>query len=221
VVRTAELEWQQRVSFVSFSLRGYVAFYRDFIAERSATPEETTRAFERNELASSVDPAWVVINDNLDRIRSYGGTATLQARPLRGLNVAGSVTVSRDQSAQIGDVLWPRSFGNLRLAYEFRPDGPALALATSFAHKRGAFNSATNADTPAAVSKVRDAFDLRLTLTSPIRAVSGLRVRAGTGVRVFPDAPYLVTGGSGTSERVQYFHDVPQLFVLLGASYDY
>ncbi|HEX6245594.1 MAG TPA: TonB-dependent receptor [Polyangiales bacterium] len=220
VVRTAELEWQQRVSFVSFSLRGYVAFYRDFIAQRSATPDETSRAFERNELASSVDPTWVVINDNIDRIRSYGGTVTLQARPVRGLSVAGSVTVSRDHSEEISDVLWPRSFGNFRLAYEFRPDGPSLSLATSFAHKRNAFNSAANTENNTVI-KVRDTFDLRLTLSSPIRGVAGLRVRAGGGVRVFPDAPYLLTGGSGTGERVQYFHDVPQLYLLLGVSYDY
>ena len=42
------------------------------------------------------------------------------------------------------------------------------------------------------------------------------------GVRVLPDTPYLLTGSpDDPSLRVQYYHDRPQLHLLLGASYDY
>lgn len=221
-VRTVELEWQQRVSFVNFSLRGYAAFYRDFIAQRSASADETEQAFADQKLASTVDPDWVVINDNLRRIRAFGGSATLSAKPVRGLSIAGSVTVSRTQSPDLDVTLWPHSFGNLRLAYEFRPGGPTLAFASSLARGRRLFNSATNDGSTNRSLRAPDALDLRLTLTSPVRAVSGLSVRAGAGVRTVPHTPYLLTGSPDEpSLRVQYYHDLPQLHLLLGASYDY
>jgi outer membrane receptor protein involved in Fe transport len=222
IVRTVELEWQQRIAFVSFSLRGYAAFYKDFIAPREATSGETARGFANGELASTVDPEWVVTNDNIRHVNAYGGSATLQARPVRGLTVAGSVTVSRTHAPGLDNGLWPHSFGNLRLAYEFQPGGPALALAGAFAHNRRAFNSSANAQSVAKNPLAADALDLRLTLTSPIRPVAGLSVRASAGVRVFPDAPYLVTGSPDAPElRRQYAHDLPQLHLLLGGSYDF
>jgi outer membrane receptor for ferrienterochelin and colicins len=222
IVRTVELEWQQRISFVNFSIRGFAAFYEDFIAQRSATPEETDRAFADQQLASTVDPEWVVINDNLRRIRAFGGSATLSAKPVRGLSIAGSVTVSRTQSPGHTATLWPNSFGNLRLAYQFRPGGPTLAFASSLARGRRLFNTAANEDSINPSPRAPDALDMRLTLTSPIRAVDGLSVRAGGGVRVMPDTPYLLTGSpDDPASRIQYYHSLPQLHLLLGASYDY
>jgi outer membrane receptor protein involved in Fe transport len=222
IVRTAELEWQQRIGFASFSLRGYAAFYKHFIAPRVASDAEVQRGFDTGQLASTVDPAWVVTNDNVQRINAYGGSAVLQARPIRGLTVAGSVTVSRTHSPDLDDSLWPYSFGNLRLSYEFQPGGPALSLAGTFAHRRRAFNSAANAESVAKTPIASDALDLRLTLTSPIRAVRGLSMRSSAGVRVLPDAPYLITGSPDVPElRRQYAHDLPQLHLLLGASYDF
>jgi outer membrane receptor protein involved in Fe transport len=223
VVRTAELEWQQRVSFLSFALRGWVALYDDFINQRPATENEVMRGLASSQLASTVTPEYVVTNDNVDQITSYGGTLTLQARPAPGLSLAAAVTTSHTKSPGLTQSLWPAVFGNFRAAYAFASEGPALAFAGAYAFTRQAFNSfADGTDTPAA-SAVGDALDLRLTFTSPVHPIRGLSLRAGLGVAVFPDTPYIITGPTETDPniRVQFSHEQPQLYLLLGVSYDF
>jgi outer membrane receptor protein involved in Fe transport len=222
IVRTGELEWQQRVSFLSFALRGWVALYQDFINQRPATEDEVMRGIASRELATSVDPDYVVTNENLDQITAYGGEFTLQARPATGLSLAAAVTLSHTKSPGLSKALWPAAFGNFRAAYEFDPQGPTLALAGTYAFSRQAFNSYEDSANTKAASVVSDALDLRLTFSSPVRAVSGLRLRAGLGVSVAPDTPYIITGPTETSPntKVQFSHEQPQLYLLLGVGYD-
>lgn len=222
VVRTGELEWQQRASFVSFGVGAWIAVYQDLIAQRPASEEEVSRGLESRELAASVTPENVVMNDNVDRLTAYGGTLTLQARPMDKLSLGATLTVSHTKAPGLTESLWPAGFGNFRAAYAFERDGPTLALAAAYAFARKAFSSyADNATTADAVA-VSDALDLRATLTTPVHAWPGVRLRAGFGVRVFPDMPYAVTGPSETEPdtRLQFSHDQPQLYLLLGASYD-
>jgi outer membrane receptor protein involved in Fe transport len=222
VVRTAELEWQQRFLFVSFSLRGWVAFYDGFINQRTATEDEVMRGLASGALASTVTPDYVVVNDNVDQITAYGGTLTLQARPTSRLSFVANVTVSHTESPGLTEYLWPVAFGNLRAAYTFAPDGATLALASTYAVARNAFNSfANNANTAPAV-RVHDALDLRLTFASPIHPTPGLRVRAAVGGRVFPDEPYVITGPTETVPdlKLQFSHERPSLYFMLGVGYD-
>jgi outer membrane receptor for ferrienterochelin and colicins len=223
IVRTVELEWQQRVSTLSFSLRGYAAFYRDLIDTRQATDAEIAGAFDSGELASTADPAYIVTNDNLNHVRSYGGSATLQLRLIEDLTIAGSVTVSRSDVGGLTQTLWPRSFGNARVAYRLGPRAGTLALAASFAHHRRAYND--NDETIALVHNpvANDQVDLRLTHSATLHKLPGFGLRASLGARLLPDQPYLVTVPTVASPTlpVQYQHALPQLYLLLGANYDF
>jgi outer membrane cobalamin receptor len=223
VVRTAELEWQQRVGWMSLSLRAFAAFYENLIDSRSATEAEVARALDRGELASTADPEWIVTSDNVNRVRSYGGSATLQLRPLTGLTLAGSTTVSRSSTPGPTLTLWPTSFGNARVAYEFHKGGPTLGLSALFAIRRRAFSDVTEDVALLRNPYAKNEVDLRLTVSSPVRALSGLSMRASVGARLLPDQPYLVSTPivDAPDTPVQYAHDRPQLHLLLGASYDF
>lgn len=221
-VHTAEIEWQQRVAFLSFVVRGWYARYEHFIDQRPATADEVTRGLESHQLTTTADPAYVVTYANLETITAWGGTLTVQARPVTGLTLMAATTISRSDALGRGEWLWPLAFGNFRAAYAFEPNGPALAFASTFAFGRYAFNAYAddpNVDTPGRVS---DALDMRLTFTAPVASVAGLRYRIGTGLRVFPDTPYRVEGPteSAPNTPVQYNHEQPQLYLLLGVSYD-
>lgn len=222
IVRTAELEWLQRIGVVSLTLRPWLAFYQDFIVPRTATAADAARGFETGELARTVDARYAIVNANIDEIGAFGGTLVLQARPATGLLLAAAVTASRSRSPQLTESLWPHLFGNVRAAYEFAPQGASLALAGTFAVGRDAFNS--YADNPLTAPRIsaRGALDLRLTLATPVPVVPGLHVRASAGVRVLPNTPYVVAGPSESNPnlRLQFDHSQPQLHLLLGVSYD-
>ncbi len=222
IVRTAELEWQQRVSFVSFALRGWLALYDEFINQRAATDDEVMRGIASRELATSATPDFVVTNDNVDQITGYGGELSAQLRPVDRLTLAAAVTVSRTNAPAFADSLWPSVFGTIRAAYQFVPAGPALAVAGAYAINRRAFNSYANSVEAAPSSPVNDALDLRLTFTSPIDPVPGLGVRAGLGVTATRHAPYAVIGPDETAMDLplQFSHEQPQIYLLLGVSYD-
>ena len=223
VVRTAELELTQRIGWATAALRGYAAFYDGLIDARPATEQEVLRAIARGQLSSTADPAWIITNDNLNPVDSYGGSLTLQLRPTRALTVAASATLSRSTSPEQTLTLWPVAFGNMRVLYEFWRDGPTLGFASVFAIKRRPFSDYDDDRSLLVDAYARQQLDMRLTLASPIRALPGLRIRAGLGARVQPDLPYLVTHPSPATPDVptQYAHDLPQLHLLLGVSYDH
>jgi outer membrane receptor protein involved in Fe transport len=223
IVRTAELEWQQRIGMLSFSLRGYAAFYKHLIDTRPASDAEVERAVERGELASTADLSWIVTSDNLNSVRSYGGSATLQLKPIEDLTIAGSFTASRSFSDGPTLTLWPHSFGNARVAYRFASSGATLGLVAVFAHHRRSFNDREEVVSRSQNPVLKDQVDLRLTFCSPVRKLPGLSVRSSIGARLLPDQPYLVTAPTMADPAypVQYQHDLPQLHVLVGANYDF
>jgi outer membrane receptor for ferrienterochelin and colicins len=223
VVRTAELEISQRFGFAQLALRGYVAFYEDLIDQRDASEEEVARAFARGELAENADPLWIVTNDNLNRVRSYGGSLTFQLKPLRSLTLSGSTTVSHSTSSGSLLTLWPRAFGNARVLYAFRSDGPTLGLAAAFAARRRPYPSTTEDLWIEPLREVDPMLDVRLTVASPVRAVRGLSVRGSIGTRIFADQPYLIAlpASDSPDDTFEFAHDLPQLHVLLGVSYDH
>lgn len=221
VVRTVELEWQQRVSLLTYSLRAFGAFYRDLVNQRAATDDEVTRALAEGRLVASVDRDGIVISDNLDTLDAYGGSLTLQLKATEALTIAGSSTLSFIAVEGERPPLWPRLFGNLRVSYRFGASGATLALAALYAHGRKAYNDIE----PALVTypSMRDQLDLRLTFAAPVRSLRGLTVRVGAGALVNPDQPYLIAAPLVTdpSIRLEYQHSQPQLHLLLGARYDW
>lgn len=223
VVRTAELEYAQRFGFAQLALRGYLAFYEDLIDQRDASDEEVARAFSRGELVENADPQWILTNGNMNRVRSYGGSLTFQLKPLRSLTLSSSTTVSHSTSSGAMMTLWPRVFGNARVLYAFQQDGPTLAVAAAFAARRRPFTSVSEELWANALPSVDPMLDVRLTVASPVRAVRGLSVRGSIGARVFADLPYLLSLPTTDSpnDTFEFSHDLPQLHVLLGVSYDH
>jgi outer membrane receptor protein involved in Fe transport len=94
VARSLELEWQQRIEWLTFSLRGYVAFYEGFIDTRALTMEEFDAAYARGEFASTVEPIYTVRWDNLDTLRAIGGSLAVTARPIEGLTLGASFALA-------------------------------------------------------------------------------------------------------------------------------
>lgn len=219
--RTAELSLQQRIGFLTLDLRGFVAFYDDLVNLRDATSTEYERAVAGGLILPSADPAYVDTIDNVDAMRSYGGSLTEQLRPIERLGIAASSTYSRTFTGGAEAPLWPRLFGNFRVSYALRENGPTLAFAAIYAHKRRAFN-----DIPLALVQspyATDQLELRLTVSGHVRAVPGLHVRGGLGAQVKPDLPYLVAAPveSAPDVRVQYVHSQAQVYLMVGAQYQY
>jgi hypothetical protein len=133
-----------------------------------------------------------------------------------------SVTLSHTESPGLTEFLWPVAFGNFRAAYAFEPEGATLALTGAYAFARNGFNSSANNPSTAPAVAVDDALNLRVTFASPIQSVPGLRMRAGVGVSVLPDEPFVITGPTETDPEVklQFSHERPSLYVLLGVGYD-
>ena len=189
VARTVELEWQQRIAWASFSLRGFVSFYENFIDTRAATEEETQAGFDTGALATTADPDYIVRWDNLNTLRSVGGSLAFTLRPVEGLTLGGSFTMTDTRNNEQPIPLVPLWMGNARIAYAFAREGPTLALATTFSGRRVA-----QADfTQSSVIYANEQLDLRATLTSPLEAIPGLRLRVSFAYSVNPYMSYLLS----------------------------
>ena len=186
--RTVELEWQQRVGWASFSLRGFLSFYEGFIDTRPATAEEYAAALASGDLDASAVLDWVVRWDNLDALRSAGGSLAFTLRPTRGLVVGGSVMLADTRMDGQAVPLVPLWMGNARVAYTFVPDGATLALVSSFSGRRIAYADFETIGTHYAGAQL----DLRATFTAPFPGVPGLSLRAAVSYAVRPLLPYLL-----------------------------
>ncbi|MCZ7681874.1 MAG: TonB-dependent receptor [Sandaracinaceae bacterium] len=218
IVRTGELEWQQRFDFVRFGLRGFVAFYEDFIDTRAATPEEIDDATARGDVTAWADPSYLVRYDNLASLRSFGGSLDVSVRPLRGLTIAGSFTY---QHTRVGDEripLTPEWMGNARISYELSPDGASFALAAVFSGARLAWEDLYASD----LHEVGESLDLRATVASPIELVPGLRFRATVSYSINPYLPYLISAPTedAPASPVLFYPVTSSLFGFLGLQYD-
>ncbi len=194
VARTAELEWQQRVGWASFSLRSFVAFYERFIDTRLATDSEYEAALASGELGSSAEPDYVVRWDNLGTLRTVGGSLTFTLRPTKGLVFGGSVTIADTRRDGATIPLTPLWIGNARVAYTFVPDGATIALVSTFGGRRIA-----SADFETlATHEASEQLDLRASFTSPLPGVRGLQLRVAFSYSVNPLLPYLLDAPNPT-----------------------
>jgi outer membrane receptor for ferrienterochelin and colicins len=188
IARTGELEWQQRIAWLSFSLRGFVSFYEGFIDNRSVTGPEFATALGNGNIASTAELANVIRWDNLGTLRTIGGSLSFTLRPTEGLSLGGSLTITDTRRDEILIPLVPLWMGNARIAYTFAPDGATLALATTFAGRRIAYADFETL----ATTEAGEQLDLRATFTSPLDAVPGLSMRVSFSYSVNPFLPYLL-----------------------------
>jgi outer membrane receptor for ferrienterochelin and colicins len=191
VMRSVELEWQQRISFLTFTLRGFASFYEDFVNTRVATMEEYDAANERGELASTAELGNVALYDNLRSLRSIGGTFGFQLRPVDGLVIAGSLSIADSRIDEAVSPILPLWMGNARIGYEFEPDGASLNLAATFTGERAAtLEPVWAVETPVYTG---ESLDLRATFSTPLPFVPGLELRTSIGYVVNPSLPYLLS----------------------------
>lgn len=218
IARTAELEWQQRVAWAAFSLRGFVSFYEGFIDNRTVTQEEFDAGRASGDIASTAEVENVIRWDNLGTLRTIGGSLSFTLRPTEGLVLGGSLTITDTRRDEQLIPLVPLWMGNARVAYSFAPDGATLALAATFAGRRLAF---ADFETLTA-HEAGEQLDLRATFTSPLPAIPGLRMRVAFSYSVNPLLPYLLDAPTTDSPTAQVILSPTSssFFGFLGLQYD-
>ncbi len=216
--RTAELEWQQRVGWATLSLRGFASFYDGIIDTNFADRAEVDAALARGDLASTIDPTYILRWVNGGAIRSYGGSLSFTLRPTAGLVVGGSLNLADTRLDGSRLPLTPVWLGNARIAYTFVPGGATLALVSSFAGRRLAYTDFTTLNP----HETEEQLDLRLTFTSPVPGLKGLRLRASLSYAVNPFLPnVLAAPNEDSSEEIFAFMPNPSPLVgFLGLQYD-
>lgn len=218
IVRSVELEWQQRIEWLTFSLRGWASFYEAFVESRPVTTQEFEEAFARGDLAGTAEAEWVIRYENLSSLRTFGGSAAITARPLEGLTLSGTISVVDTRRVDSSLALQPAWWGNARIAWEIIPDGPTLTLAALFAGRRAAYDEIRAIE----VHEVSEQLDLRATLSAPIEVVPGLRFRTSFGWSANPFQPYLLIAPTAeTPDNPRRFYPTTSVFHgLVGLQYD-
>jgi outer membrane receptor for ferrienterochelin and colicins len=185
IARAAELEWQQRLAWVTFSLRGFASYYQNFIDARLPTQAEFDAALPRLSSTASLDLSNV--NDNLATIRAYGGSSSVTLRSAQGLALGGTFNYAHSRRDGQKLTVMPVWFGNLRASYQPTQEGMAYALAARYAGSRR-----VAADLDVTDLFVSQQLDLRGTVTGPL-LMKGLRFRASVGYAVNPWNPHAIT----------------------------
>jgi hypothetical protein len=207
-VRAVELEWQQRWSWVTFSVRGFRSIYRDFIDTRPATEDEF--AVAAPVLSPTADPSIAVVNDNLATIRSVGVSPSLVLRLAPGLQVAGSFNYSHTRRDGEPLSVMPPVFGNSRIAWQVVPDGVTIATAAIVTGRRKVTSEAipTGGD-------IGPQFDLRTTMSGPT-GISGLQFRTSLTYVHRSRLPYSVS----PADPLVLFPVSSRLYGFVGLQYD-
>lgn len=218
VARTGELEWQQRIAWASFSLRGFVSFYEGFIDTRAVTDAEFQAARAAGDIAPTADVANIIRWDNLSTLRTIGGSLSFTLHPTEGLTLGGSLAITDTRRNEQLIALVPLWMGNARIAYAFAPNGATIALATAFTGRRIAY---ADFDTLQRF-EASEQLDLRATFTSPLDGIPGLRLRVAFSYSVNPMMPYLLEGpnADSPSARLTFTPTPSTLFGFLGLQYD-
>jgi outer membrane receptor for ferrienterochelin and colicins len=191
VMRAVELEWQQRISFFKFTLRGYASFYEDFVNTRLATEQEYDAANGRGELASTAEFGNVVLYDNLRSLRALGATLGFQLRPVDGLVIAGSISLADSRIDETVAPILPVWMGNARVGYEFEPEGASINVTAALTGDRAAtLEPIWSVETPVYTG---ESLDLRASFSAPISFLPGLQLRTSIGYAVNPSLPYLLS----------------------------
>jgi outer membrane receptor protein involved in Fe transport len=82
VARAFELEWQQRIEWLTFNLRAYASFYDDMIDSRVVTAQEFDDALRAGQLSPTAERDYVLRYDNSRTCaRSAARSRSAQSRP--------------------------------------------------------------------------------------------------------------------------------------------
>jgi len=208
VVHVYELEWQQRLSLATFSVRGFGSIYRDFIDTRPATADEVAAAAAT--LSPEASAEYVVVNDNLATIRSFGASASVVLRLAPGLQAGGSFNYSYTRRDGEPLAVMPPVFGNARIAWQLVPDGVTIAAAAIMTGKRRVIVDAVPTDV-----RIGPQFDLRTTLSGPT-GVSDLSFRASLTYVSHSTLPYSVA-----PDPLVLIPVISRLYGFIGFQYDF
>jgi outer membrane receptor for ferrienterochelin and colicins len=209
IVRAIELEWQQRLSLATLSVRGFRSIYQDFIDTRPATAEEFAAAAPV--LSPTADPSIAVVNDNLASIRSVGVSPSLVLRLAPRLQAAGTFNYShtRRDGQPLG--VMPSVFGNSRISWQPVPEGITIAAAAIFTGKRKIISEAIPTQ-----GAIGPQFDLRTTVSGPT-GIPSLSFRASLTYVRKAWLPYSVT----PTPPLVPFPVNSRLYGFVGLQYDF
>ena len=99
---------------------------------QQAVIEKSSRSFDSGALATTADPLYIVRWDNLNTLRSVGGSLAFTLRPVEGLTLGGSFVVTDTRNNEQPVPLVPLAplapLAPLGLPVLLLPDGTLLAL---------------------------------------------------------------------------------------------
>jgi outer membrane receptor for ferrienterochelin and colicins len=142
-VKSAEVQWIQRVNRGQFMLGAFWNDWRDLVSNRGITDEQFKSALASGTLSPSASIDNIDQYSNQDRIRAYGANGSMSWKPIEGFEVAGNLTITK--ARQILDdpmkedlklAVMPAWVGNLRMAYKPAPEGSTFAIAAFFTGER-------------------------------------------------------------------------------------
>lgn len=221
-VRTADIEFAQRFSRGSFSLRMFGSIYEDLLVLRFATQEEFDAATLRGQLVPNADPDGISVWDNSDVIRAVGGTVSARSELVEGLELATNLTLAMNHLRGVGSLpIIPSFYGNARVSYRFGEAGPTLGLVTRFSSTRTTFLDSDEGEVPRGAG-AGPLGELRLTASGPFRSVPGLQWRAFVHTSLSQRSPYAISGGPTADDpgNTLAFQPNPRLFAFVGVQYD-
>ena len=221
VARSVELEWQQRVDWMTFSLRGYAAFYDGFIDSRPLTTEEFEVAYARGEFSPTAEPSYTVRYDNLSTLRAIGGSFSFTARPVEGLSLGASLSIAHtrkiDGALEEPLALVPLWMGNAHAAWTMAPRGATLAIAAYFSGRRIAFDDVLALER----QELSEQLDLRVTFTAPLDALPGLSLRTSVSYSLNPFYAFLLSAPSeyNAESPLHFYPAAGSFYGLVGLQY--
>ncbi|MBK8412154.1 MAG: TonB-dependent receptor [Sandaracinaceae bacterium] len=220
-VRTADVEFAQRFSRGSFSLRVFGSIYEDLVVQRYATQAEFDAALMRGQLVPNAEASGASVWANSDVIRAVGGTVSARGELVEGLDLAMNLTLAFNELRGAGRLpILPAFYGNARIAYRFGEEGPTLGLVARFSSARPAYLATDDGSAP--LGTVSGLGELRLTASGPIAAVPGLHWRAFVNASLSRLQPYLYNLGPTAEDpnNTRAFQPNPRLFAFIGVHYD-
>jgi outer membrane receptor for ferrienterochelin and colicins len=215
-VRVMEIELQQRLSLVSFALRGFASFYKQFIVSRSATMEEVDAAFSSGALQPQADPSYIVVSYNHENITSFGVSPSVSLRLSPALQAAASFNYAHSRMGGQPFAVMPAVFGNVRISWQPVPDGLTLAAAAIVTGNR----YVTRVETPTS-DKLGPQLDVKATVSGPT-GIAQLHFRASVGYVHNPYLPYttLYFSERAPNDPSRLFPVVTRLQAFVGLQYD-
>lgn len=221
-VRTADVEFAQRFSRGSFSLRVFGSIYEDLIVLWYATPAQVDAALARGQLVPNVVAEGVSVWANSDVIRTVGGTVSARSELVEGLDLAVNLTLAANELRGAGSLpIMPTFYGNARIAYRFGELGPTLGLAARFSSARPAALDTDEGYFPRGAS-AGALGELRLTASGPFRALPALHWSAFVNASLSRLQPYVFAPGPTADDptNTRAFQPNQRLFAFVGVHYD-